>query len=123
MGVKIINPIKKEAFNKIILREHIRNIIKYFLVNGFEYIIVIVKITYNDNLQANLTNKLILNLSDKKDLKLFKNTIEVNFDSLKAKGLTKVNSISFYHKNTNIDNYNKYINELANNLEINIDAN
>ena len=59
MGIKIINPIKKDSFNKNILKEHIRNILKYFLNNNFEYIVVIVKINYNDNLQSNLSNKLI----------------------------------------------------------------
>ena len=50
MGIKIINPIKKEAFNKNILKEHVRNILKYFKSNNFEYIVVVVKINYNDNL-------------------------------------------------------------------------
>ena len=122
MGIKIINPIKKDSFNKNILKEHIRNILKYFLNNNFEYIVVIVKINYNDNLQSNLSNKLILNLNDKKDLKLFKDIVVVNFENLKIKGLTKVNSISFYHKNTNVETYNKYLNELSSNVDINIDA-
>ena len=122
MGIKIINPIKKDSFNKNILKEHIRNILKYFLNNNFEYIVVIVKINYNDNLQSNLSNKLILNLNDKKDLKLFKDIVMVNFENLKIKGLTKVNSISFYHKNTNVETYNKYLNELSSNVDINIDA-
>ena len=123
MGIKIINPIKKEAFNKNILKEHVRNILKYFKSNNFEYIVVVVKINYNDNLQSDLTNKIILNLNNKNDLKLFKDSIVVNFDSLLIKGLTKVNSISFYHKVTNIETYNKYLNELSNNVDINIDAN
>ena len=46
----------------------------------------------------------------------------VNFENLKIKGLTKVNSISFYHKNTNVETYNKYLNELSSNVDINIDA-
>ena len=123
MGIKIINPIKKETFNKNILKEHVRNILKYFKSNNFEYIVVVVKINYNDNLQSDLTNKIILNLNNKNDLKLFKDSIVVNFDSLLIKGLTKVNSISFYHKVTNIETYNKYLNELSNNVDINIDAN
>ena len=123
MGIKIINPIKKETFNKNILKEHVRNILKYFKSNNFEYIVIVVKINYNDNLQSNLTNKIILNLNNKNDLKLFKDSIVVNFDSLLIKGLTKVNSISFYHKVTNIETYNKYLNELSNNVDINIDAN
>ena len=122
MGIKIINPIKKDSFNKNILKEHIRNILKYFLNNNFEYIVVIVKINYNDKLQSNFSNKLILNLNDKKDLKLFKDIVMVNFENLKIKGLTKVNSISFYHKNTNVETYYKYLNELSSNVDINIDA-
>ena len=123
MGIKIINPIKKDSFNKNILKEHIRNIINYLKNNNNEYIIIIVKVNYNDNSQSKLSNKLILNLNDKKDLKLFKNIVVENFENLKIKGLSKVNSISFYYKNTNIETYNKYLNELSNSVELNIEAN
>ena len=98
--------------NRFVKNDNKRTKVSNFRVNTPRYYSTLAKKTNINSLNFNEGN-----------LNLVKNIVVENFENLKIKGLSKVNSISFYYKNTNIETYNKYLNELSNSVELNIEAN